>query len=43
MGLFFQDEWKVTPRVTVNFGLRWDVNGALGDADKNASNFFPCA
>jgi hypothetical protein len=43
MGIFFQDEWKVTPRVTVSYGLRWDVNGALGDADKNASNFFPCA
>lgn len=43
MGLFFQDEWKVTPRVTISYGLRWDVNGALGDADKNASNFFPCA
>jgi len=43
MGLFFQDEWKVTPRVTISYGLRWDVNGALGDADKVASNFFPCA
>ena len=43
MGLFFQDEWKITPRVTASYGLRWDVNGALGDADKNESNFFPCA
>jgi len=43
MGLFFQDDWKVTRRVTASFGLRWDVNGALGDGDRNASNFFPCA
>ena len=26
MGAFFNDDWKVTPKPTVNLGVRWEVN-----------------
>jgi Carboxypeptidase regulatory-like domain/TonB dependent receptor-like, beta-barrel len=34
--LYGQDAWKVTPRLTLTYGLRWDVNPPL--KGKNAAN-----
>ncbi|MBI3669017.1 MAG: TonB-dependent receptor [Acidobacteria bacterium] len=40
-GFFFQDDWKLTPTLTLNLGLRWDIQGALGEAQGRSSILDP--
>jgi hypothetical protein len=40
-GAFINDEWKVTSRVTVSGGLRYDLNLSLKEANDQAANFIP--
>ncbi len=40
-GFFLQDDWKVRPTLTLNAGLRWEVQGALSDAGANTSILDP--
>jgi hypothetical protein len=30
LSLFSQDEWRLTPRLTISMGIRWDLNPAPG-------------
>ena len=30
-GLFAQDQWRITPKLTFNYGLRWDFESGLGN------------
>ena len=36
LSLFGQDTWRLTPRLTLTYGLRWDINPAL--KGKNLAN-----
>jgi hypothetical protein len=39
--VYFLDNWRATPRLTVNLGLRWDGIPHTYEANKKTSNFYP--
>ncbi len=40
-GVFVQDDWRVTPRVIVNLGLRYELNTVVKDKNNQLANFDP--
>ena len=40
-GGYFEDDWKVTPKLTVNLGLRWEYFGQVFEHHGGQDNFVP--
>ena len=41
VGFYAQDDWKIKPRFTLSFGLRYEINGTVRDKDNNEALFDP--
>ncbi|MBS1828535.1 MAG: TonB-dependent receptor [Acidobacteria bacterium] len=39
MGVFIQDDWRITSRLTLNLGLRWDLDTPRWERDNRQSGF----
>ncbi len=40
-GAFIQDDWRVTPRLTLNIGVRYDLSSAIRERNNLLGNFDP--
>ena len=40
MAPWIQDDWRVSGKLTLNLGFRWDFNGAVREADNLLNNVF---
>lgn len=40
-GLYAQDAFRLSPRITLNYGVRWDYNGVVAEKNHLFSDFIP--
>lgn len=41
VGAYFQDDWRLTSRLTLNLGIRYDINSRFRERDGKMANFAP--